>query len=108
MSTNGRARGPAQIGYIPWIVHRLTAVALVPLLITHIGVQLYPQYGFNIILSMGLYQALLTVTLIVVATHALLGVRSAIIGLGLTSKQTTALISIVAAVVTGILLIRIL
>lgn len=91
MSVESLTRGPATIGYLPWIAHRLSALALLPLLAIHVGVQLYPEYGFVTILQWGIYGLLLDLTLGLVLLHAFLGVRSTAIETRLT-ERTTALV----------------
>jgi succinate dehydrogenase hydrophobic anchor subunit len=72
-------RDPETIGYLPWIAHRLSAVALVPLLAMHLGVQLYPSAGFSVFLEWGIYRPLLGLTLGILLLHAFLGIRSTVI-----------------------------
>lgn len=77
--TGVRTRTPREIGYLPWVLHRLSALALVVLLAIHLGVQLYSQYGFSIVYSWGIYGGLLDVTFGLVLLHGVLGVRATVI-----------------------------
>lgn len=106
MSADMPTRGPAQIGYLPWILHRASAVALVPLLILHIGVQVYPQYGFTVVVTTGIYQLLLGVTLILIGVHAFLGIRSALIGSRLTDRQATTTTIAIGIVILSVIVFR--
>lgn len=89
MSVESRTRGPTTIGYLPWVLHRVSAIALLPLLVIHIGVQLYPEFGFVAILRMGIYGLLLDLTLGLVLLHAFLGVRSTVIETRLAERTTS-------------------
>ena len=89
MSIETRTRDPAKIGYLPWVIHRVSAIALVPLLAIHVGVQLYPQYGFELIVRWGIYRPLLDLTLGLVLLHAFLGIRSTLLETRLSEQATT-------------------
>ncbi|MFB6086920.1 MAG: hypothetical protein ABEJ85_00235 [Haloarculaceae archaeon] len=91
-------RDPADVGYVPWIVHRLSALALVGLLALHIGVQLYPTAGFAAVRTWGVYGALLDATLGLVLLHGFLGVRSTVIESTLSPGLKTNLVRVVGLV----------
>lgn len=95
MSTESPTRGPTTIGYFPWIASRLSALALIPLLMIHIGVQLYPTHGFIVFLEWGIYRLLLDLTLGFVLLHAFLGVRSTVIETRLSDRATDLVIWVV-------------
>ncbi|WP_265110816.1 hypothetical protein [Halosolutus halophilus] len=88
MSARSSMRGPETYGYLPWIVHRVSALALVPLLTVHIGVQLYPDYGFATLTEWGIYGPLLDLTLALVLVHAFLGIRGTVIETRLSDRST--------------------
>ncbi|WIV67026.1 hypothetical protein [Natrialbaceae archaeon AArc-T1-2] len=89
MSTDTPTRGPATIGYLPWVLHRVSALALVALLAAHVGVQLYPEYGFVVLVEWGIYRPILDLTLGLVLLHAFLGVRSTVIETRLSPRRTS-------------------
>lgn len=82
-------RSPSDVGYSAWILHRVSALALVVLLAIHLGVQLFPQYGFTVVAEVGLYRPLLTATLVLVLLHGFLGVRATLLetSIGTGSKR---------------------
>jgi succinate dehydrogenase hydrophobic anchor subunit len=82
-------RSPATVGYVPWLLNRLSALALVVLLAVHIGVQVYPSYGFVAILQWGWYGSLLDLTLALVLLHGILGVRSTVLETSLPRRAKT-------------------
>lgn len=79
-------RTPAEVGYLPWVLQRASAIALVGLLVIHLGVQLYPTYGFLVVLRSGWYGTLLDGTLALVLLHGVLGVRSTVLQTSLSSR----------------------
>lgn len=72
-------RSPTTVGYLPWILQRMSALLLVPLLVIHVGVQVYPEYGFDVMYQLGVYQPLLSLTLGLVLLHTVLGVRASVL-----------------------------
>lgn len=108
MSVETETRSPATVGYLPWLLHRLSALALVVLLAVHVGVQLYPEYGFSAVLGSGLYYPLLDLTLGLVLLHAFLGVRAAVIETGLSGRTTRLLVWGVGIVLLALLVVRLL
>lgn len=71
-------RTPAESGYLPWTLHRLSALGLLGLLAVHVGVQLYPGTGLSVLRTWGVYGGLLDVTLALVLLHGALGVRATV------------------------------
>lgn len=108
MSTEKRTRSPATTGYLPWLLHRLSALALVVLLMIHVGVQLYPEYGFATVLESGIYQPLLDLTLGLVLLHAFLGVRATVIETGLSARTTRIVVWSVGTGLLALLVVRLL
>jgi succinate dehydrogenase hydrophobic anchor subunit len=83
MSNATMSRSPEDVGYVPWMAHRISALVLVGLLALHLGVQLYPTYGFIALRQWGVYGGLLDLTLALVLLHGFLGVRSTVVGTNL-------------------------
>lgn len=94
MSTDAdiRTRTPADVGYLPWVFNRLSALALVPLLGLHLGVQLYPHYGFAAVYSWGIYGGLLDLTLALVLLHGVLGVRATVLETSAPARAKSAVV----------------
>lgn len=101
-------RLPSTIGYLPWILHRLTALALIGLLALHVGVQLYPSYGFDIVYTWGIYGGLLDVTLGLVLLHGFLGVRSTVLESCFDAPVKRLLVWAIGVVALAIFLLRLL
>lgn len=99
-------RSPATVGYLPWILQRASALLLVPLLVIHVGVQAYPQYGFDVMYRLGIYQPLLSFTLGIVLLHAVLGVRAAVLETRLPPYAKTAAIWLVGLLGLALLVYR--
>ncbi|MFC4248334.1 hypothetical protein ACFOZ7_15580 [Natribaculum luteum] len=99
-------RDPARVGYLSWLLHRLSALALVPLLAIHVGVQVYPQYGFDAIYQYNIYQPLLSLTLGIVLLHAFLGVRATTLETRLSSRLKTVIIWLVGLFVLSLFVYR--
>lgn len=78
MNDVARLRSPSEIGVLAWILHRGSAIALLPLLVLHTGVALFPQYGFTSAYQWGFYGLLLDVTLGLVLLHGFFGVRATV------------------------------
>jgi succinate dehydrogenase hydrophobic anchor subunit len=91
-------RSPDDVGYVPWLVHRISALALVGLLALHLGVQLYPTYGFIQLRVWGIYGPMLDLTLGLVLLHGVLGVRSTVLGTEFAPGLKTTLVRAVALV----------
>lgn len=89
MSDGTVTRSPATVGYVPWLLNRLSALALVVLLAVHIGVQVYPSYGFLAVLQWGWYGSLLDLTLALVLLHGVLGARSTVLETSLPPRAKT-------------------
>lgn len=99
-------RSPETIGYLPWLVYRASAVLLVPLLAIHVGVQVYPTYGFTIVSELGFYQPLLDLTLVLVLVHGFLGVRATVLETRLDNRVTTIIIWSVGFLALGLFVLR--
>lgn len=108
MSTEAPTRGPSTIGYLPWVFHRLSALALVLLLLVHLSVQLYPTSVFGVVRVWGIYGPLLDLTLGLVLIHGFLGIRSTILESGLSERVTTFLVLVVGIGAILLLIIRLL
>jgi succinate dehydrogenase hydrophobic anchor subunit len=91
-------RSPDDVGYVPWMTHRISALVLVGLLALHLGVQLYPGYGFVALRVWGVYGPMLDLTLGLVLLHGVLGVRSTVLGTALSPGVKTTLVRAVALV----------
>lgn len=89
MSDERMTRPPATVGYVPWLLNRLSALALAVLLAVHVGVQVYPSYGFLAVLQWGWYGSLLDLTLALVLLHGVLGVRSTVLETSLPTRAKT-------------------
>lgn len=98
-------RSPADVGYVPWIVHRISALLLVVLIALHVAVQ---AYGYVAPYRWGIYGALLDVTLGLVLLHGLLGARSTILETSLPGRLRTGLIWTIGLAALGLLLLRVL
>lgn len=99
-------RSPSTVGYLPWTLQRLSALALVVLLAIHVGVQVYPQYGFVTVYELGIYQALLDITLGIVLLHAVLGVRATTIESALPERTKAGIVWIVTLLAVGLFVYR--
>lgn len=96
-------RSPATVGYLPWLLHRVSALVLVGLLSIHIAVQ---AYGYTAPYQWGIYGGLLDLTLGVVLLHGFLGVRATILETSLSSSTRTALVWLIGMLSLGFLLVR--
>lgn len=101
-----RTRSPSTVGYLPWLLHRLSALALVPLVGLHLGVQLYPEYGFSAVYSLGIYHSLLDLTLGLVLLHGVLGIRATVIETSATLRTKTTVVRVVSLVALGLFVYR--
>lgn len=106
MSDAVPTRSSADVGYMPWLLHRVSALALVGLLALHVGVQLYPQTGLGILRVRGVYGGLLDLTLGLVLLHGFLGVRSTVRETSLDERLATVTTSLVAIVFAAVFLYR--
>ena len=104
--THVRTRTPNDVGYLPWVLSRASAVVLVFLLIIHLGVQLYPQYGFSVIYSWGIYGALLDLTLALLLLHGILGMRATILGTSASERVKSTAVWAVSIVALGLFVYR--
>ena len=107
-TTTLKTRNPEDVGYAAWITHRVSALALVLLLFLHLGVQLYPQYGFDAVYGWGIYGALLDVTLGLVLLHGFLGVRATLLELSVADGAKRTVVWLVGLVFLGFFAFRIL
>ena len=101
-----RTRTPGDVGYLPWVLHRLSALALVALLAVHLGVQLYPQYGFSAVYVWGIYGGLLDATLGLVLLHGVLGVRATILETSAFARAKSLAVGVLAAVALALFVYR--
>lgn len=106
-TTTLETRNPDDVGYVAWLLNRLSAVALVLLLAIHLGVQLYPQYGFDAVYEWGIYRSLLDATLALVLLHGFLGVRATLLELSTSDVTKRAVIWTVGLVFLGFFAFRI-
>lgn len=74
--TGVKTRSPADVGYVPWLLQRASAVLLVVLIGVHIAVQVY---GYAAPYQWGVYGGLLDLTLGLVLLHGFLGVRATVL-----------------------------
>lgn len=106
MSSTTRSRTPADTGYLPWLVHRISAGLLVVLLALHLGIQLYPAYGFETVYTWGIYGPILDLTLGVVLLHGVLGARATILETSLDIQVRRAIVWIIALLALTLFLYR--
>lgn len=97
-----QTRSPADVGYLPWVLHRLSALVLVVLLGLHVGVQLYG------VARPGFYGGLLDLTLGLVLLHGFLGVRATVLETSLSRGLRTALVWAVGLLALALFLLRVL
>lgn len=98
-------RSPGDVGYAPWLLHRLSALLLVGLVGLHVAVQ---AYGYVAPYRWGVYGGLLDLTLGLVLLHGFLGVRATLLETSLPGRLRTGLIRSVGAVALGLFLLRVL
>lgn len=101
---SGALRSPDEVGYLAWGLHRLSAIVLIVLLVLHVGVQVYPQYGFAQVYQWGIYPQLLDFTLGVILLHGVLGYRAFVLETDTSVRLQRALI-LVGAILAGSLLV---
>lgn len=97
-------RSPADVGYLPWLLHRASAVALVVLLALHVAVQ---AYGFVAPSRWGVYGGLLDLTLGLVLLHGFLGVRATVLESSLPRRVKPALVWLVGVASVGLFAFRV-
>ena len=96
-------RSPADVGYIPWLVQRASALLLLAVLAIHVAVQ---AYGYTAPYEWGIYSALLDVTLGLVLLHGFLGVRATVLESSLSRTTTMAVVSVVGLTALGLFVAR--
>ncbi|MEF8800280.1 MAG: hypothetical protein V5A56_04530 [Halolamina sp.] len=96
-------RSPADVGYLPWLLHRISALLLIVVLAVHIAVQVY---GLTVPERLGIYGGMLDLTLGLVLLHGFLGVRSAILQTDLSNTARTSMIWIIGLAATGLFILR--
>jgi len=98
-------RSPADIGYLPWLLHRSSALVLVGLVSIHVAVQ---AYGYTAPYRWGIYGALLDLTLGLVLLHGFLGVRATILETSLPSSARAVLVWLRGILSFGLFFVRLL
>lgn len=104
-TTGLETRSPADVGYLPWLFHRISALLLVVLIGFHIAVQVY---GYVAPYRWGIYGGLLDLTLGLVLLHGFLGVRATLLETSLSHSVKKGLIWIIGVAALGLFLLRIL
>jgi succinate dehydrogenase hydrophobic anchor subunit len=94
-------RSPADVGYLPWLLQRISALVLIIVLAVHIAVQVYGLERF------GIYSGMLDLTLGLVLLHGFLGVRSTVLHMDLSQTVRTSVIWIVGLAAIGLFVLRI-
>lgn len=102
-TTGLETRSPADVGFLPWLVHRVSALLLFPLVALHVAVQ---AFGYVAPYQWGVYGLLLDLTLGLVLLHGALGVRATLVETRLSSRATSALIWAVGIIALALLLLR--
>lgn len=97
-----QTRSPGEVGYVPWVIHRLSALVLVVLLGLHVGVQLYG------VARPGFYGGLLDLTLGLVLLHGFLGVRATVLETSLARGLKAAFVWAVGLLALALLVLRLL
>lgn len=100
----GGLRSPADVGYVPWLIQRVSALVLLAVLAIHVAVQVYE---FTAPSEWGIYGGLLDVTLGLVLLHGFLGVRATVLESSLSRTVTTAIVSVVGLAALGLFVARV-
>lgn len=98
-------RSPADVGYLPWLVQRISALLLVVLIGLHVAVQVY---GYVAPYEWGIYGTLLDLTLGLVFLHGFLGARTTLIESSLSQRLKVVLIWLVGILALGLFGYRVL
>ena len=104
-TTGLETRSPADIGYLPWLIQRVSALLLVVLITLHVAVQ---AYGYVTPYRWGIYGALLDLTLGLLLLHGFLGIRATLIESSLHDRLRAALIWSSSIIALGLFLLRVL
>lgn len=96
-------RSPTDVGYLPWLLHRLSALILTGLLALHVAVQ---AYGYAAPSRWGIYGGLLDLTLGLVLLHGVLGVRATVLETSLSRRARRAFVLLVGIAALGLFLLR--
>lgn len=103
MSAGLETRSPKDVGYLPWLLHRASALALIALLALHVAVQ---AYGYAAPYQWGIYGGLLDLTLGLVLLHGFFGVRATILEVSLARRTKSGVIWLVGLAALGLFLLR--
>lgn len=96
-------RSPADVGYLPWLLHRVSALALVGLLALHVAVQVY---DYAVPFRWAVYGRLLDFTFGLVLLHGFFGVRATVLETSLPGRARRALIWLGGIAALGLFLVR--